>query len=358
MPNVWAISQTQELLVQKIEAAGDSLFDIDIETDILKIQGNIAIIQIKGTLGFTPSLFNKLMGNNATSYEDIIAAINNANNTSEVEHIYLDIDSDGGVVRDSIWEASDAIFNSVKPVTSIATNLCCSAAYLLASQASEGITAKHALTNIGSIGVMLRTQNDNDEEVIILRSEHAENKNPDILEKPEQYLNIINRTEKHFIEHISRSLNLTSEKIVATFGSGATITAEEATERGMIKNIYNNNMFNKSKELEAKSPEIQVDVKALEAAAYGKGIQAERERVQELHAFAKNYNAPMACEKAILEGLQAKDILTEILEEQKRELTAKKIQKEVEAVHVQSTTDNALATEEQERAEILKQIGS
>ena len=59
-----------------------------------------------------------------------------------------------------------------------------------------------------------------------------------------------------------------------------------------------------------------------------------------------------------LEGLEAKDILTEILEEQKRELTAKKIQQEVEAVHVQSTVDNALKTKEQERTEILQQIGS
>lgn len=355
---VWAVDESNISLAKEISAIDKTLLDTNVKNNILTVQGNTAIISVKGTLGFTPNLMQQIMGVAATSYEDMIEAIELANTDDEIEQIALDVNSGGGAVNDSLWVASDAIYTSKKPVTAYVSNYCCSAAYLLASQASEGIIARHDLTNMGSIGVIAFYKKP-DEKMMVMRSSNASLKNADPEQHPEQYQSNIDAVEKYFIKHISRSLVLTSEKIIANFGKGATINALEALEKGMIKEIYTPDMFKKSKEQpEAQTEQVAgVDIEQVEADAYQAGIVAERERVAILNVFASKYNAPEAAAKAIKDGLSAQDCMESILDEQQRNLTAKTIQEDVEAVAVADTQEQDLETAKADTEKALKTIG-
>jgi ClpP class serine protease len=359
MNKIWAIGDEYVQIAQKISASDNMPEQVSVENKSpLNVVGNTAIIDIKGVLGYEPTWIDELFGFSATSYESIIKLIDLANLDTNVEQIALNIESGGGIVIDSIWEASDAIYTSKKPVTAYATNYCCSAAYLLASQASEGIVARHDLTNIGSIGVMATYYKD-DKDVIVMRSSNADLKNADPEQHPEQYQSNIDAVEKYFINHISRSLGLTTEKIVADFGKGATITALEALKKGMIKEIYTTDMFGKSKEPEAQVEQAaSVDVEQIKAESYQAGIVAERERVAKLNEFAAKYNAPEAAANAIKEGLSVQNCMEAMLEEQQRNLTAKTIQEDVEAVAVADTQEKDLETANAEMKKALETIGA
>ena len=358
---VWVVDESNISLAKEISAIDKTLLDTNIKNNILTVQGNTAIISVKGTLGFTPNLMQQIMGVVATSYEDIIEAVELANADDEIEQIALDVNSGGGVVNDSLWSASDAIYASKKPVTAYVSNNCCSGAYLLASQASEGIVAKHDLTNIGSIGVIIFYKKP-DEKMGVMRSSNASLKNADPEQHPEQYQAKIDAVEKYFINHISRSLGLTTDKIVADFGKGATITALEALERGMIKEIYTPDMLNFGKSKEQPEAQVEqvasVDVEQIKTESYQAGIVAERERVATLNEFANKYNAPEAAAKAIQEGLSVQDCMEAMLQEQQRNLTAKTIQEDVEAVAVADTQEQDLETANAEMKKALETIGA
>lgn len=355
---IWAVDESNISLAKEISAVDKTLLDTNIKNNILTVQGNTAIISVKGTLGFTPNLMQQIMGVVATSYEDIIEAVELANTDDTIEQIALDVNSGGGVVNDSLWSASDAIYASKKPVTAFVSNNCCSGAYLLAIQASEGIIARHDLTNIGSIGVIAFYKKP-DEKMMVMRSSNANLKNADPEQHPEPYQAKIDAVEKYFINHISRSLGLTTDKIVADFGKGATITALEALKKGMIKEIYTPDMFGKSKEQpEAQAEQVaSVDVEQIKAESYQAGIVAERERVATLNEFAAKYNAPEAAAKAIKEGLSVQDCMEAMLQEQQRNLVAKMRQEDVEAVAVKDTQEQDLETANAEMETALKTIG-
>jgi ClpP class serine protease len=358
---VWAVDESNISLAKEISAIDKTLLDTTVKNNILTVQGNTAIISIKGTLGFTPNLMQQIMGVVATSYEDIIEAVELANTDDEIEQIALNVNSGGGVVNDSLWSASDAIYASKKPVTAYVSNNCCSGAYLLAIQASEGIIARHDLTNIGSIGVIAFYKKP-DEKMMVMRSSNASLKNADPEQHPEQYQSKIDAVEKYFINHISRSLGLTTDKIVADFGKGATITALEALKKGMIKEIYTPNMLNFGKSKEQPEAQVEqaasVDIEQVKAEFYQAGIVAERERVATLNEFAAKYNAPEAATNAIKEGLSVQDCMEAMLQEQQRNLTAKTIQEDVEAVAVADTQEKDLETANAEMKKALETIGA
>ena len=355
---VWVVDESNISLAKEISAIDKTLLDTTVKSNILTVQGNTAIISVKGTLGFTPNLMQQIMGVVATSYEDIVEAVELANTDDAIEQIALDVNSGGGTVNDSLWSASDAIYTSKKPVTAYVSNNCCSGAYLLASQASEGIIAKHDLTNIGSIGVIIFYKKP-DEKMGVMRSSNASFKNADPEQHPEQYQAKIDAVEKYFINHISRSLGLTTDKIVADFGKGATITALEALERGMIKEIYTPDMFGKKEQPEAQVEQAaSVDVEQIKAESYQAGIVAERERVATLNEFAAKYNAPEAATKAIKEGLSVQDCMEAMLDEQQRNLAAKISQEDVEAVAVADTQEQDLETANAEMKKALETIGA
>lgn len=90
-----------------------------------------------------------------TSYEDIRGQLNAALNDGSVEHIALDIDSPGGSATGMIDLAEEIhAARAIKPITAIVNFGAYSAAYGLASAASEIVLSNSS--GVGSIGVIAR----------------------------------------------------------------------------------------------------------------------------------------------------------------------------------------------------------
>lgn len=90
-----------------------------------------------------------------TSYEDIRSQLQAALNDGSVEHVALDIDSPGGSATGMIDLASEIYAaRNLKPITAIVNFSAYSAAYGLASAASEIVLSNSS--GVGSIGVIAR----------------------------------------------------------------------------------------------------------------------------------------------------------------------------------------------------------
>jgi signal peptide peptidase SppA len=111
-----------------------------------------AIIPVIGSLVGRGGWIQSMSG--VQSYENIKFSLAAAANDPTVKAIILDIDSPGGEAVGA-FEAADAVRAAAakKEVIAVATGLCCSAAYAIASAASTIITTKSSV--IGSIGVVM-----------------------------------------------------------------------------------------------------------------------------------------------------------------------------------------------------------
>ena len=117
-----------------------------------QIIDGIAIIGINGPLLSTSTFFSKWLG--YASYPDIRSWVMQAASDPDVKDILLMIGSPGGSVF-GITDGTEAIrkVNTIKPVYAYTNKNCCSAAYWLASAASEIMASPESET--GSIGVIV-----------------------------------------------------------------------------------------------------------------------------------------------------------------------------------------------------------
>lgn len=110
----------------------------------------VAVIPITGVITPRADMMSEMSG--GTSMQTFIKAVNQAAADPNVASILLEVDSPGGQV-DMVPEAAAAIraARAQKPVTAVANTMAASAAYWLASQASEFVISPSA--EVGSIGV-------------------------------------------------------------------------------------------------------------------------------------------------------------------------------------------------------------
>jgi capsid assembly protease len=114
-----------------------------------EVEQGVGIIAIRGVL---------LEGSWIRDYSDIAEAVNALAADASVHSILLDIDSPGGSVHGALFGLADRIreVRAEKPVWAIAEGQACSAAYVIAAQASK-IYASNANTSIlGSLGVIAK----------------------------------------------------------------------------------------------------------------------------------------------------------------------------------------------------------
>jgi len=112
----------------------------------------VQVIPLKGVLRPTPSLFGLLFGGGGGGLLGFRDQLRAAANNDKVSAIVMDVDSPGGFV-DLIPEIASDIraVRAQKPVVAVANTTAGSAAYWLASQASQVVVSPSA--EIGSIGV-------------------------------------------------------------------------------------------------------------------------------------------------------------------------------------------------------------
>lgn len=116
------------------------------------VAGHTAIVPIIGTLIQRSDMLAESSG--MTSYARVSRQLEAAFADSKVQRILLEVDSPGGEVAGA-FDLADRIFaiRSTKPITAVASELAASAAYLIASAASEVWIPRTGM--VGSIGVVV-----------------------------------------------------------------------------------------------------------------------------------------------------------------------------------------------------------
>lgn len=283
---------------------------------IMNITGTQANIRVTGILTGAPDFFAQFFGGGNTTYGEIIAAAQLADKNPDVKKVEMFVDSPGGEASAAWLAAMDAVKAISKPVHVTVGNMAASAAFGIASQADK-IFAQNKLSKVGSVGVVTTIRKD--DSVIQITSKNAPKKRPDVNTKEgkEAVLETVNAIEDIFIGAVAEGRDTTPEKVIADFGKGGVVFAEDAISRNMIDGIVGSTensssstaaqAGNKPKEimkmnlteLLAKHPALHAEVLAT---GVTQGVDSERARVNAHLKLGKSSGAMDVATKAIEDG--------------------------------------------------------
>jgi len=203
---------------------------------VSRVENCVMHINVNGVLLKDPDAFDFYYGG-STMYSDIIDAINQANQDASVSSIILHVNSPGGTVAGAD-EAAMAVKNSKKPVVARVEGMAASAAYWIASQASE-IVASSPTDDVGSIGVVAEYLPSEGDSIVITT---AKNKRPDIESVEGRSAIMRNMSDIHniFVARVSAGRGVSAEIVDSdAFGAGWVITASSGKPVGMVDRIEN-----------------------------------------------------------------------------------------------------------------------
>ena len=254
----------------------------------------MAVIPIHGVITPRADVFTFLMG--GTALELLARDLQTALDNPEVQSILLDIDSPGGVAVGPS-EMADVIRKATqkKPIWAYVGRNCCSAAYWLASAASNIVAQKTAL--LGSIGVVssvaVQEQPDADGyKQIEIVSSNAKNKRPDP-RTPEGEATIrseLDALEAEFIQSVATYRNVGTDTVKTDFGQGGVVVGEAAVNAGMADEIGDYETTIKKLSTKNKGENSMDAKKAITkdqmAALRAEGAKAERDRLLALDEVA------------------------------------------------------------------------
>lgn len=325
----------------------------------LRIEGAVAIIDIKGILiREIPRAFY-IWGIEATSYDDISRQVVEAVNDEKVTSILLKVDSPGGTVLGAM-ETADVIraARDKKPVDAVVDDIGASSAYWLASQANR-IDAK-ANSNVGSIGVYTvyvdssKRADDLGFKVHIIRSgEHKGMGIPgvEITEKQIAAIQeIIDGIAKNFIDGVAKGRQR-EKKEVRELATGQLWLADKAVRLGLIDGILENQLLNKVNQRKGKTmseEQEKIDAQA-ELNQLSENVKdEERKRLGELKmAFPDDLDVAL---KAFEEGktvLEAKAEHHDVLDKKLKEKDASKEVKPEEVIGAKAISSGSSDNEQE-----------
>ena len=161
--------------------------------------------------------------------------------SADVERIVMLYDSPGGVVS-GLGEAAEMLRASSKPITAFITGNGASAAYWLASQASEIVMDRSAA--VGSIGVvasMTRQEapdaNGRRSYEVVSTGAPMKRPDPSTEDGKAAIQKDIDAIEEVFIADVAAGRKVTEAKVRADFGQGAMLSAARAVASGMADRV-------------------------------------------------------------------------------------------------------------------------
>ena len=219
--------------------------------ELLQMQGDIAVISIKGSLTNSDSWINKYIG--AVSYSSIRAALIWAVNNDQVKAIALDIQSGGGAVS-GLADTADlikTIDTKVKPVYAYGDSLIASAAYRLGISARSLQIGRE--TEAGSIGVVMvhremtkMMENDGVTATVIRSGKWKMLGNPyeklsELAESTMQEQ--VDQLNALFVEYVASCLDKTPGQVEAQMGQGRIFIGQSAVDVGLVSGTTNFDSF-------------------------------------------------------------------------------------------------------------------
>lgn len=205
---------------------------------------SVAVIPIYGLIMHRPSM--DISGPGGTSCLLLSRRIREAVDDPNVSTIVLDVDSPGGCV-DGVDELASQIFEArkKKKIVAVSDCLCASAAYYLASQASELVVSPSSQT--GSIGVYCLHEDDSEMlakmGVKLTFIKFGENKAEGNSTEPltdsarEHLQEMVDDAGMMFEKAVARGRRVTREEVHIKFGQGRMFDARRAVKLGMADRV-------------------------------------------------------------------------------------------------------------------------
>ncbi len=252
----WAVSAAMAGVITEIlsrRLAGERLSREEIEArteaaqpaPVRKVRAdNLAIVPIHGFITYRASLFSDVSG--MTSLDRVGAQLAEALDDTTVDTIVLHIDSPGGTTG-GVQELADAVLaaRDRKRVVAIADTLAASAAYWIASQATELSVTPSG--EVGSIGVYTihrdvsrSLQNQGITTSLIAAGAHKTDGNPFEPLSSDARAHLQDRVDemyRGFVGAVARGRGATTDHVEAAYGQGRTLLASRALAAGMVDRV-------------------------------------------------------------------------------------------------------------------------
>lgn len=206
--------------------------------------GAVAVIPIYGVIMHRPTM--DLSGPGGTSCQMLARQIRQAVDDPNVSAIVLDVDSPGGDT-DGVEELAAEIYNArkQKKITAVSNCLCASAAYYLASQASEVVVSPSSLT--GSIGVYCVHEDDSEYlakagvklSIIKFGENKAEGNSAEPLtDAARAHLQeMVDTFGAMFEKAVARGRGVSRDEVHSKFGQGRVWDAKQAVKLGLADRV-------------------------------------------------------------------------------------------------------------------------
>jgi len=232
------ISQDGSINFEALEANNYPILD---GTRRVSLADSTAVLPVIGPIFPRANLMTMSGG---VSVQSLAYDFNVALESKQVDAIVLNIDSPGGEVT-GIGEFADMIFQSrdKKPITAYVYGLGASAAYWIASAASEIVMSSTA--EVGSIGVVAgytdrRKQNESkgvqDIEIVSSQSPYKR-PDPTTTGGRAQIQEAVDRMAEVFIGGVAKYRGIQASEVTENYGQGKMFVGEDAIQRGLADRI-------------------------------------------------------------------------------------------------------------------------
>lgn len=206
--------------------------------------GGVAVLPLFGVIGHRMGSMSEISGGTSTEAfaQDFGAAVANP----RVSRVVIDVNSPGGAVP-GVDELSRRIYDarSEKPITAVANSAAASAAYWIASAASEFVVIPSG--RVGSIGVF-GVHTDRSEadaqagirRTIVKAGKYKAEDTPFAPLSEEAHAAMqaeVDDVYGTFIDTVARNRGTTTARVRSGFGEGRTISARAALAEGMVDRI-------------------------------------------------------------------------------------------------------------------------
>ena len=251
----WAIDQDKALVIVSFlaqQAAGTKFSAEEVARkigapearNIRKKSGGVAIIPLHGVMSQRISMIDEMSG--GVSTDAVRAKVNAAAADDAVKAIILHVDSPGGSVYGTA-ELAAAVRKAreVKPVIAQVDSSANSAAYWVASQATEiAITPGGDAGNIGILtlhnNIAKALEMEGVDPTLIYAGEHKVELNPfgPLADSAKEHLQArVDQKMGEFLSAVASGRGTTTKDVQENFGKGRSLSAKDAEAVGMVDRI-------------------------------------------------------------------------------------------------------------------------
>lgn len=249
MSDLWAIQQDAFLRIQRY-MRGEAVRGIQaIDSPQAAVNrpaasGPVAVLNLRGVI--TPFPRFSLFGGSSDGLVGFRRNLREAAANPDIGSILINVDSPGGSIDLVPETAADMrAARAQKPVIAVANTMAGSAAYWIASQATELVVTPSG--DVGSVGVFILHEEFSEfdkrlgiETTLIKAGRHKAEGNPyqplsD--EAREHFQEVVDQTYDTFVADVAAGRGVSTSKVTRDFGEGRMLRADQATVAGMADRV-------------------------------------------------------------------------------------------------------------------------